>query len=80
LLPLVAIGLVILARRAEWRALCVLLVVPVYFFCVQSALHTEYRYVIVVDYFLFVLAAIALYRIALAAQRKRAATGRQPNQ
>jgi hypothetical protein len=30
---------------------------------VQSALHTEYRYVLVIHYFLFVLAAVAVYEI-----------------
>jgi 4-amino-4-deoxy-L-arabinose transferase-like glycosyltransferase len=68
-LPLVAIGLVVLLRARQWRTLCVLLIVPCYYFCMQSALHTEYRYVIAVDCFLFILAAIALYDITLAAKR-----------
>jgi 4-amino-4-deoxy-L-arabinose transferase-like glycosyltransferase len=78
LLPLVAIGLVVLSRARQWRAICVLLVVPCYYFCVQSVLHTEYRYVIVVDCFLFILAAIALHDIALTAMRSWASARRQP--
>jgi hypothetical protein len=78
LLPLVAIGLVVLTRARQWRARCVLLVVPFYYFCVQSALHTEYRYVIAVDCFLFILAAIALYDIALTMMRSWGSAKRQP--
>jgi 4-amino-4-deoxy-L-arabinose transferase-like glycosyltransferase len=78
LLPLVAIGLVVLSRARQWRALCLLLIVPCYYFCVQSALHTEYRYVIAVDCFLFILAAIALYDITLTAKRSWASSRRQP--
>lgn len=55
------------ARRGRSRdcrsALAILLAVPGYYFCVQSALHTEYRYVLVIHYFLFVLAALAVYSI-----------------
>jgi hypothetical protein len=44
--------------------LLVLLAVPVYYLCAQSALHTEYRYVLVIHHFLFVLAAVSLCRAA----------------
>ena len=69
-LPLVLAGLFLLARERNFRALAFLLAVPLYYFCVQSALHTEYRYVLAVHYFLFVLAAAALYYITCAARRK----------
>jgi 4-amino-4-deoxy-L-arabinose transferase-like glycosyltransferase len=59
-LPLYLAGLVLLVRARSWRALAALLVVPLYYLCVQSALHTEYRYVLAVHYFLFVVAAAAL--------------------
>jgi 4-amino-4-deoxy-L-arabinose transferase-like glycosyltransferase len=62
-LPLVLIGAGILVYRRELQTLAILLAVPCYYFCTQSALHTEYRYVLVIHYFLFVLAAFAVYSI-----------------
>jgi hypothetical protein len=62
-LPLVLIGTGILIYQRQFQSLAVLLVVPCYYFCTQSALHTEYRYVLVIHYFLFVLAAVAIYSI-----------------
>ena len=55
MLPLAIIGLILLVIKKQWPALIILLVVPAYFFCVQSIVHTEYRYVLAVDYFLFAL-------------------------
>ena len=69
-LPLYAFGLFLLARTRRTRALAALLAVPLYYICVQSALHTEYRYVLAVHYFLFVFAAAALYHIGLAARQR----------
>jgi 4-amino-4-deoxy-L-arabinose transferase-like glycosyltransferase len=63
-LPLFLIGTGILVYQRQFRSLAILLVVPCYYFCTQSALHTEYRYVLVIDYFLFVLAAVAIYSVA----------------
>ena len=60
MLPLAIIGLGLLIVRRARRALIILSVVPVYFFCVQSIVHTEYRYVLAVDYFLFALAAVTI--------------------
>ena len=76
-LPLVLAGIILLARARKFRALAALLAVPLYYLCVQSALHTEYRYVLAVHYFLFVLAAAALYSFACAARRKLAGIGRK---
>jgi hypothetical protein len=67
-LPLYLAGLVLLVRRRRRRELAALLTVPLYFLCVQSALHTEYRYVLAVHYLLFVVAAVALRRVWLAAR------------
>jgi hypothetical protein len=67
-LPLYLAGLVLLLRERRKRELVALLTVPLYFLCVQSALHTEYRYVLAVHYFLFVVAAAALHRAWLAAR------------
>jgi 4-amino-4-deoxy-L-arabinose transferase-like glycosyltransferase len=63
-LPLTSIGAGILLYRRQFQSLAILLAVPFYYFSTQSALHTEYRYVLVIHYFLFVLAAVALYTIA----------------
>jgi len=63
-LPLVLIGAVILIYQRQFQSLAILLIVPFYYFCTQSALHTEYRYVLVIHYFLFVLAAVGIYSIA----------------
>ncbi len=60
ILPLAIIGLGLLIIRKQSRALIILTVVPVYFFCVQSIVHTEYRYVLAVDYFLFALVGVAV--------------------
>jgi 4-amino-4-deoxy-L-arabinose transferase-like glycosyltransferase len=63
LLPLVLIGSGILVYQRQFQSLAILLAVPCYYFCTQSALHTEYRYVLVIHYFFFVLAAISVYTI-----------------
>jgi hypothetical protein len=60
ILPLAIFGLGLLIIRKDSRALVILAVVPVYFFCVQSIVHTEYRYVLAVDYFLFALVGVAV--------------------
>jgi 4-amino-4-deoxy-L-arabinose transferase-like glycosyltransferase len=62
-LPLAVIGAGILFYRKNFQALAIMFAVPCYYFCVQSALHTEYRYVVVIHYFLFVLSAVAVYTI-----------------
>lgn len=61
LFPCVLLGsfLLVLARRR--RVLLILLAVPLYYLCVQSALHTEYRYILAIHYFLFVLAGTTLF-------------------
>ena len=60
ILPLSIIGLLILIFQKQSRALVILSIVPVYFFTVQSIVHTEYRYVLAVDYFMFALAGVTL--------------------
>lgn len=60
MLPLAIIGLALLIIKKQSRPLIILTVVPVYFFCVQSIVHTEYRYVLAVDYFLFALVGVAV--------------------
>jgi hypothetical protein len=63
MLPLSTLGLVLLIRARNFRPLILLLIVPAYYLCVQSATHTEYRYVLVIHYFLFALAALFIYAV-----------------
>ncbi len=60
-LPLYLLGAFLLVAAGRWRVLLTLAAVPAYFFCVQSAVHTEYRYVMAIHYFFFILAAVALH-------------------
>lgn len=66
---LISIGaaLLVLARRG--RALLILSAVPAYYLIVHSALHTEYRYILAIHYFLFVIAAATLYIASKIVQR-----------
>ncbi len=59
-LPIAVFGVLILILKKQRVAIVVLGVVPIYFFTVQSAVHTEYRYVIAVTYFLFAFAGVAV--------------------
>jgi NADH:ubiquinone oxidoreductase subunit K len=61
MLPLVIAGVMLLGLAGRGRALVVLLAVPAYYLCVQSALSTEYRYILAIHYFLFMMSAVALY-------------------
>jgi len=70
ILPFAIIGLLILIFQKQSRALVVLSIVPLYFFTIQSLVHTEYRYVLAVDYFLFALVGVALWMIGRAFGRK----------
>jgi hypothetical protein len=60
MLPLAIIGLFVLIFRKHRSVLVILSIVPIYFVTVQSAVHTEYRYVIAVTYFLFAFAGVAI--------------------
>ncbi|HEY0378584.1 MAG TPA: glycosyltransferase family 39 protein [Pyrinomonadaceae bacterium] len=71
MLPLSLLGLFLLVRARRRRALVLLLVVPAYYLVIQSALHTEYRYVLAIHHFLFVLAAVALYHAGVHLWRLR---------
>jgi len=61
ILPLVIIGIVLLVRARQARTVALLLVVPIYYMLVQSALHTERRYVLIIQYFFLVLASVSLW-------------------
>jgi len=60
MLPLIGLGIVLIAVTRRRRMLAILLVVPIYYLLVQSTLHTEYRYILAIHYFLFVMAAVPL--------------------
>lgn len=62
---LIVIGLILLAFARRGKPLAILLIVPAYFLLVQSPLHTEYRYILALHYFLFVIAAVSLYYAGL---------------
>ena len=64
ILPVAIAGFVILVFRKQTPALVILSIVPAYFLTVQSAMHTEYRYVLSVDYFLFAFAGVAVSCLA----------------
>lgn len=70
ILPLVVAGLILLALRRQGSVLAILLAVPVYYFCVQSVLHTEYRYVLTIHYFLFVIAVVTIHRIGCVVRQR----------
>jgi hypothetical protein len=65
MLPLIGLGVALLAIARRWRALLILLIVPSYYLMVQSALHTEYRYILAIHYFLLTIAAVGLAGILL---------------
>ena len=73
LLPLIGIGLFLVALARRGRVLVLLGAVPAYYLFAQSVFHTEYRYILAIHYFLFVFAAVALFgastAIRLAARR-----------
>ncbi len=61
MLPFAVLGIVLLLINRLGRVVVTLLAVPVYYLCFQSILHTEYRYVVAIHYFLYILVAVALY-------------------
>lgn len=67
MLPLIVIGICLLALARRSRALVILSAVPAYYLLVQSAFHTEYRYILAIHYFLFVMAAVTFYCAAILA-------------
>lgn len=66
LLSLNLIGIALLALAGGFRVLFILLAVPAYYLIFHSAIHTEYRYIVGMHYFLFVMGAVALYLMGAA--------------
>jgi Dolichyl-phosphate-mannose-protein mannosyltransferase len=65
MLPAVIIGLALLALAGRRRVIIILIAVPLYYLCAQSALSTEYRYILAIHYFLFVLSAVTFYSVLI---------------
>jgi hypothetical protein len=63
MLPLTIFGIVILLRAHRRHTVLLLLSVPLYYLLVQSALHTERRYVIAIHYFFTIFAAVFLWML-----------------
>lgn len=61
---LISLGIVLLLLSRGARTLVILLAVPAYYLLVQSPLHTEYRYILAIHYFVFMLAATSIYFVA----------------
>jgi hypothetical protein len=57
LLPMIAIGFVAILA-ANWRTALFILITPLYYLFVQSIMHTEFRYVLSMHYFVFIFAAV----------------------
>ena len=69
MVPLILFGLALLVLARRWAALAFLSIVPVYYLVFQSPLHTESRYLIAMNYFLVVFAAVAIVSIVDASLR-----------
>lgn len=70
MLPLAILGWGWLVFRRKGAAPVIISVVPIYFFTVQSAFHTEYRYVLAVNYFSFALAGVGICFLGTLIRRK----------
>jgi hypothetical protein len=58
---LIAIGTILLALAGRPHALATLTAVPIYYLITHSPFSTEYRYILAIHYFLFMMAAVALF-------------------
>jgi hypothetical protein len=63
---LILSGIILLAVGKQKHTLILLLAVPLYYLCAQSVFHTEYRYILAIHYFMFILAAITIYVTSVA--------------
>lgn len=68
-LPLMIMGVVLLAVYRQKVALALLLAVPLYYLAAHSPLHFEYRYILPAYFFWFMLAGLAIYWIAVMCAR-----------
>jgi hypothetical protein len=63
MLPLAILGIILMTRARAYQTLVILLVIPAYYLSIQSATHTEYRYVLSLHYFLLAFAAAFIYML-----------------
>ena len=68
-LPLTILGVVLLAVQRRKVALAIILTVPLYYLFSHAPLHFEYRYLLPVYFFWFILAGLAIYWISLMCMR-----------
>ena len=61
LTPAIILGIALLVVAGMRKTVALLLVIPVYYLSVQSALSTEYRYILPIHYILFIAGAVTLY-------------------
>jgi Dolichyl-phosphate-mannose-protein mannosyltransferase len=59
MMPVMILAGVLFGFVAAWRRAMFTALVPLYYFIFQSAVHTEFRYTLPMQYFLFVFAALA---------------------
>lgn len=69
ILPLALMGVALLLLAGRRDVVLILLAVPAYYLCFQSVLHTEYRYVLAAQPFLYLMAAVSLYFSGLVIRR-----------
>lgn len=60
ILPLAIFGIAFMLFAGRGRDLLILLAIPAYYLCVQSFLHTEYRYVLALQPFLHTMVGVTL--------------------
>jgi hypothetical protein len=68
MLVFIILGAMILFA-ASWRRALFISIVPLYYFLFQSAMHTEFRYTLPMQYFVFVFAAIVWVLLAAIVSR-----------
>jgi apolipoprotein N-acyltransferase len=64
-LPLTILGVVLLAFHRRKVALAVILTPPLYYLASHAPIHFEYRYILPVYFFWFILAGLAIYWLGL---------------
>ena len=64
-LPLTILGVILLAVHRRKAALAVILTVPLYYLFSHAPLHFEYRYILPVYFFWFILAGLTIYWIGV---------------
>ena len=64
---LIGVGIVLLLLARRVRPTLILLAVPLYYVLAQAPLHTEFRYILAIHYFLFVFAAVTVFCLGLTA-------------